>query len=317
MNTIVLAGGSGQVGQVLKRDFLERGHNVVILTRGEARKEGRLEYAHWDGGTLGDWQNLIDGASAVINLAGRSVNCRYTAVNRREILESRVNTTRVLGEAIAKAQRPPSVWLQSTTATIYAHRFDAANDEATGIIGGHEPTAPDTWNFSIDVAKTWEATLAQAATPQTRKVALRNAMVMSPDKGGVFDVLLALAKVGLGGAMGDGRQYISWIHDRDFIGSIHFLLERSDISGAVNLASPNPLPNAEFMRDLRQAAGSRFGLNAASWMLEIGALAMQTETELVLKSRRVVPQRLLEAGFVFEQPTWEAAARDLVQRMKP
>jgi uncharacterized protein len=316
MNTIVLAGGSGQVGTVLARDFLRKGHKVVILTRGAPRKEGQLEYAHWDGATLGAWKHLIDGSSAVINLAGRSVNCRYTPQNRREILESRVNSTRVIGEAIAQAKQPPRVWLQATTATIYAHRFDAPNDEATGIIGGNEPNAPDTWNFSINVAKAWEAAFDQATTPQTRKVALRSAMVMSPDKGGVFDVLSGLARVGLGGTMGDGNQFISWVHDQDFIRSMHFLLERDDLSGPINITSPNPLPNAEFMRDLRQAVGSRFGLPASNWMLEIGALFMQTETELVLKSRHVVPKRLLEAGFKFEHPHWETAARDLVKRVR-
>jgi uncharacterized protein len=315
MSTIVLAGGSGQVGTVLARDFLQKGHNVVILTRGAPRKEGQLEYAHWDGATLGTWKHLIDGSSAVINLVGRSVNCRYTPQNRREILESRVDSTRVIGEAIAQAKHPPRVWLQSATATIYAHRFDAPNDEDTGVIGGNEASAPDTWNFSIDVAKAWEAALDQAATPQTRKVALRSAMVMSPDKSGVFDVLRGLARVGLGGTMGDGQQFISWVHDHDFIRSTHFLLEREDLSGPINIASPNPLPNAEFMRILREAVGSRLGLPSTNWMLEIGAFFLQTETELVLKSRRVVPKRLLEAGFVFEQPNWEAAARDLVQRM--
>ncbi len=316
MSNIVLAGGSGQVGAVLTRDFLERGHRVVILSRGAPRKEGQLEYVHWDGATLGTWKNHIDGSSVVINLAGRSVNCRYNQNNRREIFESRVNTTRVLGEAIAQAKQPPHVWLQSATATIYAHRYDAANDETTGIIGGNEPGAPDTWNFSIDVAKAWEATFDQAVTPHTRKVALRSAMVMSPDKGGVFDVLSGLARVGLGGAMGDGQQFVSWVHDLDFIRSIHFLLEHEEISGAINIASPNPLPNKEFMSMLRGAVGSRFGLPSANWMLEIGAFFLQTETELVLKSRRVVPQRLLEAGFVFEQPDWNRAARDLAQRLK-
>jgi uncharacterized protein len=312
MKTIVLAGGSGQIGQILTRDFLEQHHKVIVLTRGQPKIKGSLEYVHWDAATLGDWAKHLDGASAVINLAGRSVNCRYTAQNRREILESRVNSTRVLGQAIAACKTPPQVWLQSSTATIYAHRFDAPNDEATGILGGTEDNAPDTWRFSISVAKAWEAALEAVPTPQTRKVLLRSAMVMSADKDGVFDVLHGLCRMGLGGTFAGGRQYVSWIHATDFVRAIHFLLE-SDMAGAVNLASPNPLPNAEFMHALRQASGVAFGLPSTTWMLEFGAWLRQTETELVLKSRRVVPRRLLKAGFEFAFPVWGLAAQDLLK----
>lgn len=309
MNTIILAGGTGQIGQILARE-LGASHHLKILTRGQPRKVGNLEYIHWDAATLGEWAAYLDGAEAVINLAGRSVNCRYTAQNRREILESRVDSTKVLAEAIAICPNPPATWLQSSTATIYAHRFDAANNEATGILGGTESSAPDTWRFSIQVAKAWEAALEHTPTPQTRKVLLRSAMVMSADKGGVFDVLSGLARVGLGGTMGSGKQYVSWIHANDFVRAILFLLE-SDLSGAVNLASPNPLPNAEFMQGLRHAIGVPFGLPSTDWMLEIGAWLRQTETELVLKSRRVVPKRLLEAGFGFLYPNWQEAVQDL------
>jgi uncharacterized protein len=284
MKTIILAGGTGQIGQVLTRDFLQQHCKVIVLTRGQAKIKGSLEHVHWDAATLGDWAKHLEGAEAVINLAGRSVNCRYHAQNRRKILESRVNSTRVLGQAIAVCQTPPKVWLQSSTATIYAHRFDAPNDEYTGILGGTEPNARETWRFSIEVAKAWEAALESVPTPQTRRVLLRSAMVMSADKDGVFDVLHGLARVGLGGTMGSGKQYVSWIHAIDFVRAIHFLLE-SNLSGAVNLASPNPLPNAEFMRVLRQACGIGFGLPSADWMLEVGAFLRQTETELVLKSR--------------------------------
>ncbi len=227
-------------------------------------------------------------------------------------MESRVNSTRVVGQAIARAIRPPPVWLQAGTATIYAHRYDAPNDEATGILGGSEPNAPDTWRFSIDVAKGWERTLDEAVVPQTRKVMLRSAMTMSPDRGGVFDVLLGLVRHGLGGQAGDGRQYVSWIHDQDFIRAIYWLLEHRE----VNLAAPNPVPNAFFMRALREAWGMPFGLPAARWMLEIGAFFLGSETELILKSRRVVPGRLLAAGFTFQFPTWPEAARDLCRRWR-
>jgi uncharacterized protein len=312
MNTIILAGGTGQIGQILTRDFLEQHYKVIVLTRGQPKTKGYLEHVHWDATTLGDWTKHLEGATAVINLAGRSVNCRYHAQNRREILESRVNSTRVLGQAIAACKTPPKIWLQSSTATIYAHRFDAPNDEETGILGGREPNAPDTWRFSIEVAKAWEAALESVPTPQTRKVLLRSAMVMSGDKDGVFDVLCGLARVGLGGTFGSGKQYVSWIHAQDFVRAIHFLLE-SDLSGAVNLASPNPLPNAEFMRGLRQASDMGFGLPCMDWMLELGAFVRQTETELVLKSRRVIPKRLLEAGFEFRFPDWLEAAQNLMK----
>jgi len=238
-------------------------------------------------------------------------------------MDSRVFSTRVVGQAIAGAKAPPRLWLQASTATIYAHRFDAPNEEATGIIGGGEPGAPKLWDFSIDIAKAWEREAGQAATPRTRKVLLRSAMTMSPDKGGIFDTLLRLVRRGLGGTAGNGRQYISWVHETDFLAAIEFLIGREDFSGAVNIASPNPLPNTEFMRDLRHAAtqtfggiGPRLALPATRWMLEAGAVFMRTETELILKSRRVVPGRLLEAGFRFAMPDWPAAALDLCRRSR-
>jgi uncharacterized protein (TIGR01777 family) len=252
----------------------------------------------------------------LINLAGRSVNCRYTAENRRTILSSRVDSTRVVGAAIARARHPPRVWLQMSTATLYAHRFDAANDEVSGLIGGTEPDVPAYWSFSIDVAKAWEQTLQEAGTPRTRKVAVRSAMVLSPDPGGVFDVLLRLTRFGLGGPIAGGRQFISWVHERDFVRALDFLIAREDLAGPVNVASPKPLPQRDFMASLRQAWGTAVGLPAARWMTEIGAFFLGTDTELVLKSRRVAPRRLLDAGFEFEFPDWDAAARELVLRWR-
>lgn len=306
---IVIAGGSGQVGTVLARAFAGDAHEVVVLSRAGRAVAGRA--VHWDASSVGGWASELDGADAVINLAGRSVNCRYSERNRREIKQSRVASTHAIGQAISQAARPPAVWLQASTATIYAHRYDAPNDEAIGILGGDEPGVPDTWRFSIDVAKSWERAAEEAAVAGTRQVRLRSAMVMSPDRGGVFDVLLGLVRRGLGGRAGDGRQYVSWIHHEDFVHAVSWLLEREDVEGVVNVASPSPLPNAELMGMLREAWGARFGLPATAWMLEIGALALRTETELVLKSRRVVPGRLLKAGFSFAFPTWPEAARDL------
>jgi uncharacterized protein len=311
---IVIPGGSGQIGTILARAFHRDGHDVVVLSRRMQNCPWRM--VEWDGVTLGAWQREIDGADVVVNLAGRSVNCRYNAANRREILESRIASTLAVGEAIGRASHPPHVWLQASTATIYAHRYEGANDERSGVIGGAEPDAPDTWRFSIEVACAWERACNEAVTPATRKVLLRSAMTMSPDQGSVFDALLGLVRVGLGGSAGTGRQFVSWIHYEDFVAAVRWLIERRDIGGAVNLASPHPLPNAEFMRMLREAYGVPFGFPARDWMLEIGAAFMRTETELILKSRRVVPQRLLECGFTFKFPSWSDAAADLCNQWK-
>ena len=309
---IVLPGGTGQVGTILARAFHADGHEVVVLSRDPKPAPWRV--VAWDAETLGSWTGELDGADVVVNLAGRSVNCRYGATNRRAILDSRVLSTRAVGEAIALAKRPPRVWLQMSTATIYAHRFDAPNDEATGILGGHESGAPDAWHFSIDVATSWERAVDEAATPGTRKVKMRSAVVMSPDRGGPFDLLHGLVRRRLGGTAGDGKQFVSWIHDADFVAAVRFLIEREDVAGPVILAAPNPLPNAEFMRDLRRAQGMRIGLPAPRPLLAIGAFLMRSETELILKSRRVAPGILLERGFRFSFPEWPDAARDLCRR---
>ena len=312
---VVLAGGSGQVGRILARALHADAHDVVVLSRSpHAGTPWRV--IPWDGVSSGDWTSSIDGADVVVNLAGRSVDCRYTPRNRAAIMDSRVLSTRAVGEAIARASRPPRAWLQMSTATIYAHRYDAANDEETGIIGGAEPDAPPEWHFSIEVAKAWERAAHRVATPRTRKVLLRSAMVMSPDRGGVFDALLRLVRFGAGGRIGDGRQYMSWIHDADFVRAVRWLIDHDDMEGPVNLASPGPVPEADFMRALRHAWGRRFAIPTPTWLLEIGAFVMRTESELVLKSRRVVPGRLLDAGFPFAHPEWTGAAADLCRRWR-
>lgn len=268
----------------------------------------------WDGKTVGAWASELDGADVVVNLAGRSVNCRYTEANLAAMLDSRVDSTRAVGRAITEAKKPPRVWLQMSTATIYAHRFDAPNGESTGVIGGSEPDVPAYWARSVHIAKEWEAALAKAETPNTRKIALRTSMVMSADEGGIFDVLLGLVRRGLGGRAASGKQFVSWIHGDDFARAIDWLIEHDDFDGAVNLAAPNPLPYEDFIRALRDAAGVRVGLPATKWMLELGAWAMRTDTELVLKSRRVIPERLLENGFRFDFERWPETAKDLVAR---
>jgi uncharacterized protein len=311
---IVIPGGSGQVGTLLTRAFLADGHDVVVLSRQGGGAGARV--VQWDARSIGPWASELDGADVVINLAGRSVNCRYTPENRRLIMESRVQSAAVVGRAIAACARPPALWLQASTATIYAHRFDAPNDDVTGRIDPRESTAPPTWQFSIDVATAWERAATENDTRATRLVLLRSAMVMSPDPGGIFATLLRLVRLGLGGAVDGGRQYVSWIHERDFVRSLYWIIQRETLAGAVNIAAPHPLPYRDFMRDLRRAAGVPIGLPATRWMVALGTWAMRTESELVLKSRRVVARRLADSGFTFEYPEWSAAASDLVRRAR-
>jgi uncharacterized protein (TIGR01777 family) len=306
---IIIPGGSGQVGTILARHFHTAGDEVVILSR--APRELPWKALPWDGKTLAGWAKEFEGANAVINLAGRNVNCRYKERNRREILESRVNSVRAVGQAIENCSSPPPVWLQASTATIYAHRFDAPNDEFTGIIGGNEPEAPDSWKFSIEVAKAWEQAVDEAHAPRTRKVKMRSAMIMSPDPGGIFATLLMLVRLGIGGKAGSGRQFISWVHYQDFVRAVRWIIRNERLEGVINIASPNPIPQVEFMHHLRSAWGMPIGLPATKWMLEIGAFFIRTETELILKSRRVIPGRLSQDGFQFEYPAWPGAARDL------
>ena len=311
---IIIPGGSGHLGTVLAKALHDRGHEVVVLSR--SPKTAHWRTIRWNGETLGSWTAEFEAADAIINLAGQSVNCRYTADNRRIITESRLKSTKIVGDAIAQCWTPPRVWLQASTATIYAHRFDAPNDEATGVLGGAEPNAPDTWRFSIDVATSWEQALKESPTPNTRRVAMRTAIVMHDGDGSPFDVLLTLVKLGLGGQAGDGRQYMSWIHGEDFVRAILWLIEHEELQGPVNVAAPNPLTNADFMRVLRSAYGIPFGLPAYEWMLEVGAFVCQSETELILKSRRVVPRKLVESGFSFLFPAWPEAASDLCDRVR-
>ena len=310
---IVIAGGSGHLGRIVAESFHRGGDEVVVLSRNPKAEPWAV--VRWDGRTLGEWASEIDGADVVLNFAGRNVNCRYDEDNKREILESRVFSARVIGQAIVKAKRPPKVWMQMSTATIYAHRFHAPNDERTGIIGGIEPDVPSEWRFSIDVAQAWEREVDLTIIPATRKVKLRTAMVMSAERGGAFHAMLRHIRLGFG-RLGDGKQYMSWIHVDDFVRAIRWLIVHPEMSGAVNLAAPNPLPNVEFMRALRNEWGAHVVLPVPRWMVSIGAALMGTEPELVLKSRRVVPRRLTESGFEFAYPVWPEAARDLCARWR-
>lgn len=315
---IVIPGGTGNVGGVLRRALAARGHEVVVLSRRPETLEDGVRHVVWDGRTLGPWADEVDGADVVVNLAGRSVSCRYTDEHLRQMMDSRVESTRVVGEAIMKAERPPATWLQMSTATIYADATGraSAHDEATGEIGGEEPDVPLYWEYSVRIARHWEAAQAEAATPHTRKVQLRTAMVMSPDRGSVLDYLLWLARLGLGGPVAGGRQHVSWIHADDFVRAVEFLVEHEEIDGPVNLAAPEPLPQRDHARILRRAWGRRPALPATRAMAGLGAWALRSDPELLLKSRRVAPGRLLEAGFEFDHPTWHDAAADLVAQVR-
>ena len=323
MKKIILAGGSGFLGGALAKHFFALGWEVVVLTRSPKLREDGVREVAWDARTVGDWSRELNGSDVVINLTGKSVDCRYTAKNRRDIIASRVDSTRAVGEAIARCENPPRAWLNASSATLYLHTFDTPMDEngAQGVT----PVAKD--EFSIEVIRAWEAafnaeygvrsvkvgqSLLTSAATKTRKVALRTTMVLGHARNSVFPVLRRLTRFGLGGCMGSGRQYVSWMHELDFCRAVEWLIAHEEISGPVNLCAPNPLPNAEMMRLFREVCGVPFGLPATEWMLEVGAVFLRTETELILKSRRVVPGRLLASGFQFQFSEMRAALKNLL-----
>jgi len=303
---IVIAGGSGFLGKTLGKWFTDQEREVVVLSRRpDSGEYGRATM--WDGMSLGAWTDELEGASALINLAGRSVDCRYTARNRKAIMDSRILSTRVLGEAVGNCSSPPAVWLNSSTATIYKHTYGDPHGE-DGTIGA-APEAKD--GFSIEVATAWEEEFEKAQTPETRKVVLRCAMVFGNEPGGVYEILTRLTRLGLGGKMAEGQQYVSWIHAEDFCRAIEWLIDKPNAEGIYNISAPNPLRNAEMMKILRRTLGMPVGLPAYRWMLEIGTFFMRTETELVIKSRRVIPERLLGEDFSFLFPSLELAVENL------
>jgi uncharacterized protein len=309
---VVIPGGSGQVGTILARHFHRQGHSVTVLSRSLRPVPWRVVL--WDAETEGPWTAALEQSDICINLTGRSVDCRYHAENRRQMYDSRIVSTRLLNDVIASLKHPPRLWLNASTATIYRHALDRPMDEMTGELGGNEPGAPDTWNFSIKIAKDWEAAFFAGQTPGTRKIAMRSSMTFAADRGGVFDVLSKLVRVGFGGRQGSGAQYVSWIHEADFVRAIEWLIAREALRGPVNICSPNPVTNREFLRALRAAWGQPIGLPASAWMIEIGSFLLRTESELVLKSRWVIPTKLVDAGFTFIFPDWPAAAHELVTR---
>ncbi len=303
---VVLAGGTGFLGHSLANYFSQAGFKVIVVGRKGLPQPNAWVYK-WDAKTLGKWATELNGAAALINLAGRSVNCRYNEANKESIMQSRIATTALLGQAVAACDQPPPVWLNASTATIYKHTYGPAHTES-GEIGPH-PEAKDA--FSVQVAQAWEEALDKAYTPNTRKVALRIAIVLGREPGGALEELVKLVKRGLGGTMGHGRQYFSWVHAEDFCRALHFIMEGNG-QGVYNISAPNPVTNKEVMRLLRKQLSMPVGLPTPKWMLELGAMVMGTETELIIKSRHVVPQRLLDEGFRFSYPELSTTLNNLV-----
>ena len=306
MSHLVIPGGSGFLGLQLARHFQAMGWRVSILSRREQVATNGIEFFYWDGKTLGDWCAVLEGADAVVNMAGRTVNCRYTDANKQQIYDSRIDSTRILGEAIGQATHPPKVWINSSSSTIYEDTRGnlPANDEYSERIGN---------DFSMNICKAWEKEFNRFNIDGVRQIALRTAIVIGKEAGGAMEPLLRLVKFWLGGKQGSGQQFISWVHLYDFSRVVEFLIEKKHITGVVNCAAPNPVTNEAFMRQLRQAAGRSWGLPMSKILLEFGALLIQTQTELILKSRKVVSKRLEEEGFTFRYKTIEAAFAEICQ----
>jgi len=299
---IVLAGGNGYLGTVLAKYFKDKADEIIILSRHDTQTINNIRTVTWDGKTRGKWTAELVNTDLVINLCGKNVNCRYTEKNKKEIFDSRLHTTAILGEVIRDLYEPPKLWINITSATIYRHAKDRPQDEETGEMST---------GFSVDVCNAWEAAFNKFETPKTRKVALRMGIVLGISDS-AFPRLLNLVKLGMGGKQGNGEQYVSWVHELDAARSIEWLMDYPELSGVFNCTAPNPVKNAELMHIIRQTYGTPVGLPAPEWMLKIGALIIGTETELILKSRWVLPKRLLDSGFKFQFETAEAAVEDIL-----
>lgn len=301
---IILAGGTGFIGQGLIKHFGEH-NDIIVLTRHPQVNHGRVKYVWWDGETLHGWELNLEKADLLINLAGKSVNCRYTEKNKQAIFDSRTASTRILGVAINTLQHPPKLWVNAGSATIYRHAQDRPMDEFTGEIQD---------DFSVQVCKRWEAAINDINTPHTRRAILRIAITLGPD-GGVINPYLNMVKFGLGGHQGNGRQQYSWVHITDVCRMIAWLYEHPEQTGTFNCSAPNPISNRQFMQTLRKASGHSCGLPATSWMLSIGSCLVGTEKELLLKSRWVLPTRALQAGFTFKYAHIQQALENIIAQL--
>ena len=300
-NKLIIAAGTGFLGKVLINHLKNKFKEIVILTRGKSETKNQIKNVNWNAKTFSGWEKELENADVVINLAGKSVDCRYTEKNKAEILTFRNDSTKILNEAILLCKNPPKHFINSSTATIYHHSEDKEMDEYSGEIGN---------DFSMNVAKSWENTFYEVETPNTLKTAIRTSIVLGKN-GGAFLPLKKLTQIGLGGKNGNGRQFVSWIHEKDFARAIEFIIEK-ELSGNINVVSLKPIHNKEFMKKLQKAIGIPFGLPISKSILEIGAKIIKTETELVLKSRNVIPKRLTENGFEFEFGDLDKTFKNLI-----
>jgi uncharacterized protein (TIGR01777 family) len=303
MKKLIIAAGTGFLGQVLVDHFKDSFDEIVILTRGKSENKNNIKYVNWNAKTFSGWEKELENTDVLINFAGKSVDCRYNEKNKQEIYNSRIDSTKILNEAVLQCKNPPKHWLNSSTSTIYRFSLDKQMDETTGEIGN---------DFSMNIAKSWEKAFFETKTPKTLKTALRTSIVLGKN-GGAFIPLKTLAKLGLGGKQGNGKQFISWIHEEDFARAVAFVIENK-LENEINIVSPNPIRNVDFMSKLRKAIGMPFGISQPEWLLELGSKIINTETELVLKSRNVIPKRLQENGFIFNYESVDKTFENLLQK---
>lgn len=300
MKKLIIVAGTGFLGEVLVNHFKNKFEEIIILTRNNAETKDGIRYVKWNAKTFTGWEKELENTDLLINLAGKSVDCRYTEANKKEILDSRIESTRILNLAVLNCKNPPKHWMNPSTSTIYRHSLDKQMDEIDGEIGD---------DFSMNVAKSWEKTFFETKTPNTKKTALRTSIVLGKN-GGAFLPLKNLTRLGFGGKQGKGNQFISWIHEKDFARAVEFIYEK-EMTGVANIVSPKPIRNALFMQTLRKSLGVPTGIPMGEKLLKIGAKIIGTETELVLKSRNVIPKRLVESDFEFEFRTLEKALENL------
>jgi len=297
---ILIAGGTGFLGRALQTYFQNQGHFVQVLTRSPKKKNE----SYWDAKNPGDWILAVEWADILINLTGKSVDCRYTKSNCQAIRESRIASTKLLRQAVQQVKDQPTVWLNASSATIYVHAEKNQMTEDEGIIGD---------DFSMNVCKDWESEFFEETLNATRRVALRTGIVMGND-GGAFPKMKQLTRWGMGGKQGDGQQFMSWIHIDDFCRAVDFVIRHEEIVGPTNIVAPHPIRNVDFMAELRSVLHKKWGLNQSKWVLELGARLIGTETELLLKSRNVIPERLIDCGFEFEYEDAVSALNQLTKR---